>query len=385
MTVTVDEGRAGLKQLVSVLVRWFHEPDIQVIRIILGAMMAYYLRSPVWLFVVGPPGTGKTTMNFMASSDLREVVSIGDVTPSTFLSGFSDKVQTGLLEQLGTPRSDGHSVITEADGLLMAKDFTTVITKRRETRALIFAQLREMHDGEFKRSFGTGQSKIWKGRIGFIAAVTPVIDRHYSAFTVLGERFVHVRLKRPEGIDVGVKAIDQMGQESQIREEMSDAISQLFTNVPETYPQLTEEQKLRLASMAEITAVCRTHVYRDSYGQRHIEYVPEPESNTRLSKSFASLACGIAAVEQREQVSEQDMQDVLRVSLDCLPDARRIVLLGAIAGRMKEELRLPRSTRDRTVEELQELGVIDDGLSLQLTQWAEELIAQAGLQTGGRR
>jgi len=72
----------------------------------------------------------------------------------------------------------------------LLKDFTTVLSMHREKRAKILAQLREIHDGMFKRNFGTDETKIWKGRITIIAAVTPVLDRHISIFAALGERFL---------------------------------------------------------------------------------------------------------------------------------------------------------------------------------------------------
>jgi len=148
-----------------VLQRRFYKPDVQAIRIVLGTIQAHYLNigDPAWLFVVAPPGTGKSTMSIVAASGLPEVVTLSDFTENTLLSGFYGHQQPGLLEKLGTPTQVGQTYTTEGRGLLLAKDFTTVLTMRREKRAAILSQLREIHDGEFKRTFGTGVTKIFTG------------------------------------------------------------------------------------------------------------------------------------------------------------------------------------------------------------------------------
>jgi pantothenate kinase-related protein Tda10 len=56
----------------SVLEKWFYKPDLQAIRVVLGAIEAHYLKvgDPAWLFLVAPPGSGKSTMSLMGASDL---------------------------------------------------------------------------------------------------------------------------------------------------------------------------------------------------------------------------------------------------------------------------------------------------------------------------
>ena len=125
--------------------------------------------------------------------------------------------QPGLLEKLGVQREYGNALLTEGDAVVLIKDFTTILSMRREKRAAILSQLREIHDGEFRRSFGTGETKIWRGRITVIAAVTPALDRHYSIFSTLGERFLQVRWHRPDSSAAGEWAIRQQGREEMIR------------------------------------------------------------------------------------------------------------------------------------------------------------------------
>jgi hypothetical protein len=350
--------RLGL--LNKVLLKYYYNPDLQAIRTMLGCAKAHYFGGgdPPWMFVVAPPGSGKTTMAIMGAAELPEVRQLGSLTPSTFLSGFYGRQEAGLLEKLGPTKQSGGVQTTEGNAILLVKDFTTVLSMRRESRGEILSQLREIHDGEYRKDFGTGESKVWRGRITILAAVTPVIDRYYSVFSVLGERFLQLRWHRPESFEAGQRAIQQQGQEDVIRDRMRSAIRDIFEDSNRNIPTMTERAERRIASLAEVVAIARTHIFRNSYGAREIEQVPEPEANTRISKSLAAIARGIAALNQRRQVSEQDLQDAFRVGIDCIPDYRRRLLLAIARGRDWQQLPIPRTVRDREIEDIEALQLI---------------------------
>ncbi len=368
----------------------FYKPDLQAIRIVLGTIQAHYLNvgDPAWLFVVAPPGTGKSTMSLMGATGLPEIISLGEFSENTFLSGFFGHRDPGILEKLGPTQQTGKTYITTGNGIFLAKDFTTVLSMRREKRSVILGQLREIHDGQYKRAFGTGDTKIWQGRVTIIAAVTPVLARHYSIFAVLGERFLQVRWHRPDSEEAGEWAIRQQGQENQIRKEARQIIGQLFKAAATIPPMLPAEMARRIASLAEVIAMGRTHVYRSSYGNREIEYVPEPEANTRISKGLAAIAKGIAALNRRAVVAEQDLQDAMRVGLDCLSENRRRLLLTALKGQDLASVKMSRTVRNRDIEELAELGILNtesqktdtDPVEPTLTERVRKLLATARLE-----
>jgi hypothetical protein len=349
-----------LEELERVLRANFYKPDTQAVRIVLGTIQAHRLNlgDSAWLFVVAPPGSGKTTTTIMGTCGLPDVVMLGDFSENTFLSGFYGHQQPGMLEKLGHAVQDGQTFTSTGNAVLVAKDFTTVLSMRREKRAAILGQLREIHDGEFKRDFGTGVTKIWKGRVSVIAAVTPVLDKYYSIFSVLGERFMQLRWHRPDSEEAGEWAIRQQGREGQFQDEIKGAIRGVLEAATHVAPRLCKEMQERIASLAEIIAMGRTHVYRSSYGSRDIEYAPEPEANTRLSKGLAAIAKGVASVRGHETVAEDDLQDAFRVALDCLTDYRRRLFLAVAKGRDPEAVNMPKTMRQRALEELEELGIV---------------------------
>jgi hypothetical protein len=365
-TPTTDSRRntnpapAPLTELEGCLKAHFYEPDLQAIRIVLGAIQAHRLNlgDPAWLFVVAPPGSGKTTMSIMGACGLPDVQVLGDFTENTFLSGFYGHPQPGMLEKLGHAVQEDQTYTNSGNAVLMAKDFTTVLSMRREKRAAILGQLREIHDGQFRRDFGTGVTKIWRGRVTIIAAVTPVLDRYYSIFSVLGERFMQLRWHRPASEEAGEWAIRQQGNEAQLQSEMKRVIGRVLEAATKTAPSLPDSMRGRIASLAEIVAVGRTHVFRSSYGNREIEYAPEPEANTRISKGLAAIVKGIASLRGHEEIAEADLQDAFRVGLDSLSDYRRRLFQAVAKGEDPTAVEMPRTMRQRELEELEELGIL---------------------------
>jgi hypothetical protein len=289
--------------------------------------------------------------------------------------------EPGLLEKLGETVEKDRVFTTTGNAILLCKDFTTVLSMRRESRAEILSQLREIHDGEFRRTFGTGETKVWRGRITIIAAVTPAIDRHYSVFGVLGERFLQVRWHRPGSPKAGQQAIRQQGAEQTIREELQRAVKDVFDRAVKSAPKLDAKAEKRLANAAELVAIARTHVFRNNYGNRDIEYTPEPEGNTRISKGLASIAKGVAALNGRRKVEEPDLQDAFRVALDSISDNRRRLLLSIVQEDSKA-VGLARTVMAREIEEVQALGLITiprTGSTPQLTKQTSKLFQTAGI------
>jgi hypothetical protein len=344
----------------------------------MGTIKAHYLQigTPAWLFIVAPPGTGKTTMTIMSACGLREVQALGDVTENTFLSGFHGHKEPGLLEKLGPTTQEGNIYTTHGNAVLLIKDFTTVLSMKRDKRSVILSHLREIHDGQFRRDFGTGVTKIWNGRVSIVAAVTPALDRHYSIFSTLGERFMQVRWHRTDE-QAGEWAISQQGQGEEIRAALSGAVKGIFDASTNGVVTLPPAMRTRVASLAEIVALARTHVGRNNYGNREIEYLPEAEANTRLSQGLAAIAKGIAALNRRNEVAEADLRDAFRVGMDCISDARRQLLIAIIRGQDVEQVGVPRTVRDRQLEELEALGLVEKDPTWKVTQRAGRLLETA--------
>lgn len=323
-----------------------------------GVYLAHQLKGePVWLLIVAPPGGTKTEV-LRSFYGAPGVYALSKLTPRTFASG------------LDTPGKDPSLLARLHDEILVVKDLTTVLQMQGYDRSEIFAQLREIYDGQFDMAWGTGKELHWTGRIGFIAGVTPIIDNHHEALSVLGERFVMLRTAMPDRKKLARRALDSSGNEDAIRRELADAMRG-FLAARGTDPPLVSDSVLdTLATVADFVTRARSGVIRNGY-RRELEYAPEPEAPTRFAKVLRGLACGIALAHDRNEVTLADLGYVLRVALDSLPDVRRRVITvlaeETITSEENGELATSKivgmtqfstSTIRRTLEDLQALRVV---------------------------
>jgi hypothetical protein len=293
-----------------------HAPDIMAIEATYAAVAAHRLPGqPVWIFVVAPPSSGKTEI-LMPLLEAHATI-ISNVTPKTFISGWTDE-RTG---------QDGSLLSRIGNRVIVCKDFSQVLSMPRPQRGPVLADLRDIYDGYIAKEYGTGERREWRGRITFIAGVTPEIDRHYAIYQSLGERFVQVRSKRPGGVDAALRAMED---ESVVaRERVKTAVRELFRPLVQQEvhpnPSLSESHRRTIANLAELTVRARTHVSRDGK-TREMDYVPEAEASPRLAQQLSQLARGAALLHGRADVNANDISLIRRVALDSIPTARRQVL-----------------------------------------------------------
>lgn len=263
--------------------KWLLLEDKGVLRILFGAFLAHLLGGdPVWLFLIAPPVGAKTEL-LSAFYSVPKLYPISELTAKTFASG------------LDTPHGDPSLLARLSDEVLILKDFTTVLEISRDDRQAILAQLREINDGRFDKAWGTGKELRWRWRLGFLAGVTPVIDRHQAVLSVLGERFVQLRIQQPNREQAATAAMSSVGSEIVMREELPKSVAGCLAKIgiPEA-PTVSEDIRKRLAKLADFTTRARSGVIRDGY-KRSLDYAPEPEAPTRFARQLLSLARGGAA------------------------------------------------------------------------------------------
>jgi hypothetical protein len=362
--------------VIDVLTKHYKDPDTEAARVLCAALASHALKqfAPAWCLAIAPPGSMKT--DFLESfRGLPGVHFVDEVTANTFLSGKVDEKGRKRTKPAGWLHRIGK------DGVLIAADFST-FTSNPKTLAVILSQLRRIYDGNFSREFGTDENlgeRSWSGRLTVFAGAVPDVDRHYSLFQSLGERFVRVRWPRAGGVETGLQA---MKHTVNVSEELRGAIHALMLPILSTNqaaPVIPEEIERKIANLSEFIAKARTYVERDGYN-REANGVPVTEGNTRLPKQLCQIARGSALIDGRSEVDDRDYQMVRRVAFDSLPPARIAVLKAMIDGKSPHSLGLPKATIDRAIEDLHLAGVISIGLlGSRLVATAEDLLAAAGI------
>ncbi len=314
-----------LAELEARVRRWLLVTDRALIPVLVGAVLAHRLDGdPVWLLNVAPPGGTKSEL-LRAVYGYPGIYPLSELTAKTFASG------------LEVPGGTDPSLLARlTNEILVLKDFTSVLEMRREDRQIVLAQLREIYDGRYDKTWGTGRELHWEGRLGFVAGVTPIIDKHQAAMSILGERFVLFRPTMPDRKQLARAALKSRGREREMRRDLAEAIHGFLAARGSTLPAVAPMVLDRIATVADFVTRARSGVERDGY-KRELQYAPEPEAPTRFAKVLLSLASGIALAYDSPEITERELGLVLRVALDCLPLIRHRVIAALVHGTIEAD------------------------------------------------
>ena len=359
MTTTTQATAADvLAETLAVFRRWLHLPDPGLVELVLGAVAANRMPGdPVWLLVVGPPGAGKSEL-------LQSVGRLPDVHPAATLT--EPALLSGTPKKERSSESKGGLLRVIGDfGILLCKDFGSVLSMHREARSAVLAALREVYDGSWTRHVGAdgGRTLHWQGKVGLLAGCTPSIDSHSAVMGSMGERFVLYRLPPVDENEQATRALAHAGSETVMREELTAAVTRLFAAValPAAPQALSLGERQRLVELSMLAVRCRSSVERDGYS-REVELIPQPEAPGRLALVLGRLLGGMTAVGVERS---EAWRLVAEVALDSMPALRRTFLEVLVkanqpqaTGDLAAAAGYPTSTARRGLEDLTAHGVL---------------------------
>lgn len=324
--------------------------DMSVVHANLAARAAHELEGePVWLLTVAGSASGKTEGIAPLAATPNTIMVSEIASPGALLSGTSNSERSkdatgGLLNQIG------------ANGVLILKDFTSILSMGSDGRSAVLAALREVYDGSWNRLVGTdgGKTLSWTGRISLIGATTTTYDRHHSVIAAMGDRFALIRMNsRTDRRLKGRQALMNTGHEKQMRDELSKAAAGVIAGMDTNPAPLDEDELTVLFEAADYVTMARTPAERDFKGEP-IE-ANDPESPTRFVKMLQQIVLGGSAIGMNRRGA---MLLALRIAHDSIPPVRRLVLEAvhkkpsSATVDVVEETQFPRSTIDRMLQEL---------------------------------
>lgn len=276
---------------------------------------------PVWIFIVAPPGAGKTLVT-LTLSDAPACVFLSNLKPHALISGYKPSDDP----------EDDPSLLPKLKGKTLAvKDYTEVMSLPTSTQEELYGVLRGAYDGRAQMMFGNGVVRDYPNcHFTMVAAVTPAINGHNKAS--LGERFLkvnmldkkrhdkvaHIRAALNRGTDVA-KFVAKEARIKQVSYEFLDV--QLETK---KLPRINKEMQDRIINLAQILAYLRADVLRHHGGE--LAYEPEAEVGTRPAKQLAKLSQSLAYVFGKETVDDKCYRLVEKVAFDsCISWNLRIV------------------------------------------------------------
>ena len=299
--------------------------DRDLIRLVAASVIANQMDgNPVWLMIVASSSGGKTAV-LMTLDELefvpgrRVTFFISDLTENTLASGF--KVSGGgdasLLNQM------------PVGGVMIFKDFTSMLTKRHETRDTIMGQLREVYDRKFDKRTGNKQDVAWKGRVGALAGVTEAVHEYMASMSVMGDRFIMYSPKQPDRREllrfIMKLKVDTENQEKRLLEAravMQDYLRMCIKRLPEAQMVMSEKDKEHLMEVADFVTKARSGVIEDQRTGA-VRFVPSAEMPTRLIDQLLSIAtalCLMRVVDNKDPtLDRQDMLLLYKIAFDSIP------------------------------------------------------------------
>lgn len=279
------------------------------LRMALKVMLATALSTdmggdPLWVYIVGPPGAGKT-MLLSALQESKRCIFISTMSPHCLVSGWQG---SGSKDPSLIPKLKGKTFV--------AKDWTEVLSMPAPIQDEIFSTLRGAYDGFVQRPFGNGVMREYRGCFfSMLAGVTNAI--HGSNKASLGERFLKFQMspKQNGASDIVMSAIANVGKERQIEESMQAVVKRFMKRRMTDRPDMPNHFIDRLVALVQLIAILRAQVERDWRGDK-LAYRPVPEAGTRLAKQLTKMAIMLAFVDGYDVVREEHYLIVEKMAFD---------------------------------------------------------------------
>jgi len=279
-------------------------------------------------------------------------------------------------------------------GALVMLDFArTVLAADAASSRQTLGAIGMLHDQHYQREVGTdgGKTLSYRGRIGFLAACTDVIDHpdNQQANAEMGERCVYYRYPVSTGYHEIASALDNPDGT-----DKTDRIADLFQiwsvemdlNWHETQSPrpLLESEKRRIMALAQFCARGRSGVQRDRYAKNEISGITRSALGPRLAKYLCTVvarngACRMYTGRDREGLG------AVRDGFDACDQERGDSHARTGIARLSEishEIGISVNATRRTLEDLRMHGLVacdrSDGGGL----WLLSESAQALLRTG---
>lgn len=325
---------------------------------------------PIWLFAVAAPGEGKSEL-LASFRYCEEVYTTSSITPNALISGFV--VRPGEEEPSLLPQLDGKTLII--------KDMSTIQTMKQADRESLLGILRDAYDGSAGKRFGTGADKHFESHFSMLCGTTPTIYQLDAEFSSLGERFLKFfigeYLDHDDQIGTILKAMDNVGKETNMREKIAVGIFSFIENIKEYMrskkykpPVISEDRIKKIAHLAAWISRMKGVVSRDKFQKSVILNKAFAEVGTRTGKQLKRVLLCIPTVILRGYETEFEWNLLKKVALDSISAKRedmfREIYLNCPTlddtidvGTLALNTKYSYSSISRILDDMVELGIIE--------------------------
>ena len=311
---------------------------------------------PLWQFLVGPPGSGKSLILKSLQSSLLTVFK-SRIKATSLISGYQtdDGSDLSLLLRL-------------KDMCLVVKDWTAITSMSFQDQESLYGLMRDIFDGRVDLQFGNqiGARTYENCYFSLLAGVTDVIRT--TNRSELGERFLMFQMldgDYDESRHIRA-AID--GAVSEIESEIFlRRAAQGFTQKPFSPDDLCNPPNWvvdRIVELSRLVVLLRADWSRGITGD--INYRQTTEKPTRVAKQLLKMAKCIAFVSGRKNVDMEVYRIIEKIGFDsCMGWHTEIVQflmsrnqVPQTIPEIEDAIGIPRRSLDRRLDAMQMLGIV---------------------------
>lgn len=346
-----------LKDVHAVVRKWLHLKDMNRVDLILAVALSRMLKgTKLWLIIIG--GSGGTKSELLKPLDDDEVTTyvLQELTPNTLVSG------NNYAEDLA---------LKIKDKIILIYDMAILLNLRKDDKAKVWAQLRELYDGNCSKDVGSGKkgTKYKDLNVTLIACSTGAIDNQILIHNTLGTREMLYRIKPTVEIDeeeaLMNKVLENDEKEEQMRKELREVFDKFFSYRKPKNITLPKEVLAVIKNYVKYVIVLRTSAALDSYTGDLLS-TAETEYPTRILKQYKRTyqclkslddnytdekALGIIR-EVRDSSCNQDRIEILKFLVKNAPEKLPFWKIG-------QALRLGNSTIKRHLATLWNLKLVE--------------------------
>jgi len=360
-TVEADMSCNSFGKFLDAFKEVYHTTEDMELALVFVLASIYSIRidgEQLWIRLIGPPGSGKTTIAKAVSSSDQVVLK------STF---------TGLFSGWADDKEDDPSLIPLISGrTLVVKDADALLRQPNVER--IFSELRDFYDKDSSTAYRNRVSRDYRNiRSTMVLCGTNVLRRSDSSF--LGERFLdyELRVSQSDKALISRKMMQRSLQIAQSQASVSPEIavmaagkgfiSHLMQKEMTTVVDMkTQDTVIQLATLA---AQMRTKVDRETYGRGEITFSPVSEIPTRLIGQLSKLVQCAPIILGETNVSQKVLKLLFKVIRDIVdPTSIRFRLCTDLCegeflpSELVQSTGISPNTLKRELEDLRALGML---------------------------
>jgi len=300
----------------------FEKDDELIIDCFVAVLTAAYhpkLYEALWMYFIGPPGSGKTETVLTMRGHPRCLL-LTTPTENALISGYSDE------------KGEDPSLVLQLNGnVLIWKDFTALMEAGRNLVDKVLGEFRDLYDQYCSKASGKVGVREYEAGFGMIACVTDAIDAFMEKHQQLGQRFLSIRINRLRlGHTQRVKNLNRvitaMEGKKEWKEWLRKLVQATITQIilmcekdDVKVPELPAEMREEVQILADLLALMRTTSANET--------ATRPELATRIVQQLINLGHAHAFADERDRWNDSDMWLIKRVVLDSLSLIRQRLML----------------------------------------------------------